>query len=549
MKILRILIIVFTLVLPTMMQAQNSNAFEISKNLEIYADVFRQLNNNYVDEIKPGELSKAAIDALLETLDPYTVYKSESEIEDFRFITTGQYGGMGALIQQHGDYVVVSEPYKDFPADKAGLKAGDKILSIDGHSTEKLSTQEVSNMLKGQPGTTFKISIERYGKEKPLSFNITREKIQIDDIPYYGITDNNIGYIALNSFTQHAASHVKKAFMELKTENQLDGIILDLRGNGGGLLNEAVDIVNIWVDKDELIVSTKGRLAEKTKDHKTRMGVVDPDIPLVVLVNGGSASASEIVAGAIQDLDRGVIIGSKTFGKGLVQNIVPLVYNSQIKITVAKYYIPSGRCIQAIDYSENDANGKNRIPDSLMSEFKTKAGRPVRDAGGIIPDIDTERKDMHDITMSLLSKYMIFDFCTKWYWEHPEIPEPDNFSVSDDMYQSFITFLNDKDFTYKTQSESILERLREATKEDKYHDAIKEELEALESALASDKEGDLEKFREEISEFIRMELLPRYYYQAGMLEANMKHDQDIKAAIDIIRDKSRYETTLTVKAE
>ncbi len=524
--------------------AQHNNAFEISKNLEIYSDVFKQLNNNYVDEIKPGELSKAAIDAMLKTLDPYTVYKSESEIEDFRFMTTGQYGGMGSLIQQHGDYVVISEPYKDFPADKAGLKAGDKILEIDGHSTHKLTTQEVSDMLKGQPGTSFDIKVERFGKEKPQSFKVHREKIQIDDIPYYGVTDENIGYINLSSFTKDAASHVKRAFMELKTENNLEGIILDLRGNGGGLLNEAVDIVNIWVDKGEHIVSTKGRLPEKTKEYNTRMSVIDPDIPLVILVNGGSASASEITAGAIQDMDRGVIVGSTTFGKGLVQNIVPMAYNSQIKITVAKYYITSGRCIQAIDYSDEGANGKGRIPDSLLTKFKTKSGRTVLDGAGIIPDVETEDRNMHDITLGLLSKHMIFDFCTEWYWSHEAVPEPEDFVVTDEMYSAFEAFLKKKEFEYETESEHIINKLKEASKEEKYHDAIKEELEALHEALAHDKKNDLNKFRNEISEFIRMEMLPRYYYQAGMLKANLVHDPEVREAIDIIRDQERYNTIL-----
>lgn len=544
MKIKQLFLFTLFVLSTTITYSQNNNAFEISKNLEIYADIFKQLNNNYVDEIKAGEMSKAAIDAMLETLDPYTLYKSESEIEDFRFMTTGQYGGMGALIQQHGEYVVISEPYKDFPADKAGLKAGDKILEIDGHSTHKLKTQDVSDMLKGQPGTTFDIKVERYGKNKPVTLKIEREKIQVDDIPYYGITDENIGYINLSSFTRNCASHVKKAFMELKTENELEGIILDLRGNGGGLLNEAVDIVNIWVDKEELIVSTKGRLAEKTKNYETRMSVIDPDIPLVVLVNGGSASASEITAGAIQDLDRGVIVGSKTYGKGLVQNIVPVVYNSQIKITVAKYYIPSGRCIQAIDYSDEGDNGKGRIPDSLMTEFQTKAGRTVRDGGGIIPDIDTDDRELHDITMSLLSKHLIFDFCTQWYWTHEEVPEPEEFMVTDEMYSAFEEFLQEKDFSYKTESERILDELEKTSKDDKYHEAIKEELEALHEALAHDKKTDLYKFRDQISEFIRMELLPRYYYQAGMLQANLVHDPEIKEAINVIRDKERYESIL-----
>ncbi|HPE87410.1 MAG TPA: S41 family peptidase, partial [Bacteroidales bacterium] len=503
MKIHYTLLTLILFFLVTTARSQNSNAFEIAKNLEIYADVFRQLNNNYVDEIKPGELSKAAIDALLKTLDPYTVYKSESEIEDFRFMTTGQYGGIGALIQQQGEYVVISEPYKGFPADKAGLKAGDKIASIDGHPTKNRTSDEVSEMLKGEPGTNFEIKVIRYGAEKALPFTITREKIQINDIPYYGVTEENIGYINLNSFTQHAALHVKKAFLELKNNHELEGIILDLRGNGGGLLNEAVEIVNLWVDKGELIVSTKGRLPEKNKDYYTQSHVLDADIPLVVLVNGASASASEIVAGAIQDLDRGIVLGTKTFGKGLVQNIVPLNYNSQIKITVAKYYIPSGRCIQAIDYA-NKENGQNgQIPDSLLTAFKTRAGRIVYDGGGVSPDIISDDRILHDITINLLSKNLIFDFCTQWYWENGAIEEPEAFTVTDAMYAAFKDFLALRNFEYQTESEAIVSELLKTSQQDEYYEAIKDDLTALQQALAVDKKNDLDKFREEIAEFIR----------------------------------------------
>lgn len=544
MKKIIILLFVSAFLFLSKSYSQNNNAFEISKNLEIYADVFKQLNNNYVDEIKPGELTKTAIDAFLETLDPYTVYKSESEIEDFRFMTTGQYGGIGALIQKHEDYVVISEPYKDFPADKAGVKAGDKILKIDGHDAQNLSTSEVSEMLKGQPETEFILCLERYGEEKPLNITVNREKIQINDIPYYGMANDHIGYISLSSFTQHAASHVKSAFMDLKSNNELEGIILDLRGNGGGLLNEAVDLVNIWVDKGNLIVSTKGRLPEKSKDHFTRMSVVDPDIPVAVLVNGGSASASEIVAGAIQDLDRGVIVGSKTYGKGLVQNIVPLSYNAQIKITVAKYYIPSGRCIQAIDYSHNGSDGPTKIADSLYNEFQTRNGRKVYDGGGVIPDLKSEERTVHDITMSLLSKHLIFDFCTEYYWNNQEVPGPREFEITDEMYAAFVAFLADKNFSYKTQSEQILKDLKEASLEEKYYDAIKEELDALESALSHDKKSDLDKFRDEISEFIRIEITPRYFYQAGMMEANLVHDPEVKQAIEVLQDKTKYKAIL-----
>ncbi|MCD4663739.1 MAG: S41 family peptidase, partial [Bacteroidales bacterium] len=346
---------------------QNSNNFEISKNLDIYTTLFKKLNTNYVDDISAGELIKTGIDAMLESLDPYTVYIPESEVEDYKFITTGQYGGIGALIQKQGDYIVIAEPYEDKPAHTAGLKAGDKILEIEGKSTEGKSTSDVSAILKGQPGSSVNVLISRDGIDDPFEMELARENIKIDNIPYYGMLNNRVGYIKLTGFTQKAGKEVKDAFIDLRDNNDLKGIILDLRGNGGGLLQEAVNITNIFVDKGEVVVSTKGKLPNKNNTYRTMNVAVDKEIPLVVLVDNSSASASEIVGGAIQDLDRGVIIGQRTFGKGLVQNVMPLSYNSQAKITVAKYYIPSGRCIQAIDYSHKDKNGDSkRIPDSLI---------------------------------------------------------------------------------------------------------------------------------------------------------------------------------------
>ena len=441
---------------------QNSNNFEISKNLDIYTTLFKELNTNYVDDISSGELIEASIDAMLGSLDPYTIYIPESEVEDFRFITTGQYGGIGSLIHKQGDYVVVTEPYEGKPAQKAGLRAGDKILEIDGKSAKGKSTSDISAILKGQPGTSIKVLFEREGIDEPFEKELTRENVKIDNIPYYGIIGDNIGYIRLIGFTQKAGKEVKEAFTDLRNNNELKGIILDLRGNGGGLLQEAVDITNIFVDKGKLVVTTKGKLPGKNHSYKTVNVALDKKIPLVVLVNNSSASASEIVAGALQDIDRGVIIGQRTFGKGLVQNVIPLSYNSQAKITVAKYYIPSGRCIQAIDYSKKDDNGNSgKIPDSLITAFKTLNGRTVYDGGGIEPDIEIEPEKLSNISGSLLLKYLFFDYATKFERENLEIDAPDEFIITDEIFNDFVTFISDKNYEYTTKCEETLEKLKQ----------------------------------------------------------------------------------------
>ena len=413
MNKIKISVIVCLLMFSTCVVAQNKyddKGFEISKNLEIFSTVYKNLQLNYVDDIEPGKLMKTAIDAMLASLDPYTVYIPESEIEDVKMQLMGQYGGIGMLIHQRGDYVYASEPYEGMPADLAGLKAGDKILEIDGQSAEGKTTAEVSSALRGQAGTELKVKIERDGKV--LEKTLTRREIKLKPVPYYGLLDNDYGYIKLNEFTQNASKDVKDAFLTLKSKNSnLKGLILDLRGNGGGLLNEAVDLVNIFVNKHELVVQTKGKVASRNTKHHTRNAPVDKDIPIVVLIDGYSASASEIVAGSLQDLDRAVVIGSRSFGKGLVQNILPLTYNSQMKVTVSKYYIPSGRCIQALDYAHRDENGRaTKVPDSLKTAFKTRNGRVVYDGFGIEPDVEiVDSSMMGNITVALVRNMLIFD--------------------------------------------------------------------------------------------------------------------------------------------
>ncbi len=524
---------------------QKDSNFEISKNLDIYTTLFQELHKNYVDGINSGELMQTGIEAMLEELDPYTVYIPESRVEDYKLITTGQYGGIGSLIHTQGDYVIISEPYENYPAQKNGLKAGDIILEINEKSAKNKNSSEVSEILKGQPGTEIILTIERKGEKKPLKFEIIRENIKIENIPYYGMLNENIGYIKLTGFTQNAGNEVRRGLLELKKNNELKGVILDLRGNGGGLLMEAVNISNIFVDKGKLVVSTKGKLAEKNQEHKTRFTPVDTEIPLVVLVNNTSASASEIVSGALQDLDRAVVLGQRTFGKGLVQNVIPLSYNSQMKVTVAKYYIPSGRCIQAIDYSHKDDNGfSTKIPDSLINEFQTENGRLVYDGGGIEPDISMDARKYSDIAFSLLTKYHIFNYATDFYLNNPEIPQVEEFEINDEIYNEFVAYLNDKDYDYITRSEKKLEELKKVAIKENYFEAIEEEYNTLKEAMIHDKEADLAKHKDQINDILRLEIISRYYYQKGKVISALKNDDEVDEAIRILEDKGLYDSIL-----
>jgi carboxyl-terminal processing protease len=536
------LIIAIILLCPALGFSQNNN-FEIAKNLEILTTLYKELNTNYVDEVQPGKLIKTGIDAMLESLDPYTNYIPESEIEDYKFMTTGQYGGIGSLIHRQGDYVIISEPYAGFPAVKAGLKAGDKIIAINGKSAEGKTTEEISNVLKGQPGSSMEIEIEREGKQH--DFEIIRETIKIDNVSYFGMIDDKIGYIKLTGFTQNAWKEVKNALVDLKKNTGLQGLIIDLRGNGGGLLTESVNITNLFVDKGELIVSTKGKLQDKNKVYKTQFYPIDTEIPIAVLVNSGSASASEILSGAIQDLDRGIIIGKRTYGKGLVQNVVSLSYNAKAKLTVAKYYIPSGRCIQAIDYSHRNEDGSvSKIPDSLINEFRTKNNRLVYDGGGIEPDIKLKSEMMSNIGFSLFTKFLIFDYATKFASENDSILPADKFVITDEIYADFVEFLADKNYEYTTESEKSLNDLKKYAKKEKYFDAIQEDYQVLMDKIKHDKGEDLYEFQAEIKDLLQMEIAGRYYYQQGKIMAAIQNDPEIKEAVKILNNKDEYESVL-----
>jgi carboxyl-terminal processing protease len=541
------IIVLFMFAGPRVMWGQsNSNqSFEILKNLDIFSTLMKELNENYVDDINPGELTKTGIDAMLESLDPYTNYIPESEIEDYKFITTGEYGGIGALIHQQGEYVVISEPYEGSPAQKADLRPGDKILEINHQSAKGKSYSDVSSILKGQAGTTINLVILRDGVDKPIEKTITREVIRIDNIPYSGMVSPNVGYIKLTSFTQNAGQEVKQALLKLKEGRELTGIIIDLRGNGGGLLDEAVNIMNIFIDKGQEVVSTKGKIPSRNGSHKTTNPPVDLNIPVVVLVDGQSASASEIVAGAMQDLDRGVILGQQTFGKGLVQNVVPLSFNAQLKVTVAKYYIPSGRCIQAIDYSHKNKEGTfSKIPDSLIRAFKTKDGRTVYEGRGIKPDVITPRINYSNIARSLFSKYLIFDYATLFKREHPEIAPVSKFEITDSIFSDFNRFIAGKNYDYVTKSEQALDDLKKDAEKEHYFNAIKSEYDALYAQMINDKKGDMTKFQGQVKNLLKVEIAGRYYYQKGKVEASLNDDTDLAEAIRILNEPGTVKSIL-----
>jgi carboxyl-terminal processing protease len=520
--------------------------FEVSKNLDIFATLFRELNIYYVDDSDPGELMKTGIDAMLESLDPYTNYIPESKMEDYKMMTTGQYGGIGAIIQTQGENVVISEPYKGFGADKAGLLAGDKIIKIDGNETTGKSSSEIREFLLGQPGTTIELIIERPGTKELITKIVTREEVKIKDVPYAGMVDDSIGYIRLTSFTESASSEVKTALNNLKAEGATS-IVLDLRGNGGGLLRESVNIVNFFVEKGTPVVSTKGKVKDWDKEYKALSMPIDIEIPLVVLVNGGSASASEIVSGSLQDNDRAVIIGSISYGKGLVQQVRPLSYNSKLKVTVAKYYTPSGRCIQKLDYSHRNKSGKvDEIPDSLITEFKTiNNKRSVFDGKGIAPDIDIKGQILSDISASLLLKNLFFSYATEYRLKHDTIKETEEFSLSDDEYEDFVSYLSGKDYEYTTASEDLLAKLEKAAKEDKYFDDVKDEYKALKSKLNHNKKGDLYKFKDEIKYILESKIITRYYYQKGQIKASLKNDPVLDEAIKTLNDQELYKSILS----
>lgn len=520
-----------------------SNRFEVIKNLELIDAIYEHLDKYYVENPKPGSMSVAGINAMLEDLDPYTVFYPESDIEDYRLMTTGQYGGIGAMIRKMDAHVYIAEPYENSPASNAGLRAGDKILSIDGRSMENKNTEDVSTNLKGPKGTTIAIKIERPdGKQETLQ--VTRDEIKLPDIPYAGMLDNEIGYVKLTSFTPTASAEVRKNFLELK-EKGMNKFVLDLRGNGGGLLIEAVHIVNMFVPKGQTVVETKGRIVEENREYKTMNEPMDLNIPLVVLIDGASASASEIVAGSLQDLDRAVIVGETSFGKGLVQRTFDLKYGTKMKLTISKYYTPSGRCVQRLEYFDKNEDTKPEdIPDSLLHTFKTKNGREVIDGRGIVPDLSVELPDLSRLTATIYANNLLFNFATDYVKTHPKIAEAKEYKLSDEDYALFKKRVLEDDFTYSTASEELLKKMKETIEREKLDEESKAEYDALMAKVTPSKERDLDKYQDEVKMLLENEIVSRYYYQKGRVLNSFNHDDILTKGIEILKNSQEYNTIL-----
>jgi len=520
--------------------------FEISKNLDIFTSIYKEVHTYYVDDVEPGKLMRVGIDAMLESLDPYTSYYSEAETEDYRFQITGQYGGIGAVISIKGDYVIINEPYEGSPAANADLRPGDELLEADGKSLKGMRTDEVSKLLKGSPNTSVKVKIRRHGEE--MMKELTRQQIHVKNVPYFGMINDNTGYIRLSGFTSGAGDEVKEALINLKKNPALQSVVLDLRGNPGGLLHEAINVVNVFVERDQLVVFTKGKVTDMNREYKTLNSPVDTKIPLVVLANSRSASASEIVSGTIQDLDRGVVLGQRTFGKGLVQSTRPLKYGTQLKITTQKYYTPSGRCIQALDYSNRNEDGSvGTIPDSLKKEFTTRNGRKVYDGGGIEPDVSIEAGRYSNIAISLLRKQLVFDFAVDYRGKHDSIVSARDFKMTDSDWSNFLEFIKDKDYAYQTETEKELEEMAAKAKKEGYFEAIEANYTSMLDALNHDKKADVEKNRKEIQALLEEEIARHYYYQTGRFEIAFSHDNEIAEAVKVLGDPEKVEKILEKK--
>lgn len=533
-------------------QAKNTDSyFEISKNLDIFTNIFKELNTYYVDPIEPGKLVKTGVDAMLENLDPYTNYYTESDIEEYEFQTTGKYGGIGANMRKKDDIIQVGEVHEDGPAQKAGLHPGDQVISIDNQLVKGKNLDDISLLLKGAPGTQVTLKIKDYNTGTESSRSITRGEIEVSSVPYYSLIGNNkdVAFVRLTQFTPGCSRLVKNALDSLKSiKPQLSGVVLDLRNNPGGLLDEAVSICNLFVDQGQLVVSTKGKVKEWDKDFATQGRVWDAKVPVFVLINRSSASASEIVAGTMQDLDRGVIIGERSYGKGLVQVTKTLGYNARLKITTAKYYTPSGRCIQALDYTNRNPDGSvGVIPDSLKQEYKTKQGRKVLSGGGVEPDLKVQNEDISQLAVTLYIKNYFFDYANQYAKQHPSIGPASAFALSKEDFNSFAKWLEGKDYSYKTETEVVLDSLKAIAGREKYLDAIQADLKTVQTKVSHDKNQDLLKHQDEITRLLENEIVSRYYYLRGRIENGLKHDNDLDKALELVSKPEKYQALLQVK--
>lgn len=536
---------------------EDDRNFQIAKNLDLFNSIFKELDMFYVDTIDAEKMIQNGVRGMLALTDPYTEYYPEEEMSSVKELTTGKYGGIGAAIRYYEakDRIAVIEPTEGMPAAEAGVKAGDIILAVGGKEMVRGDmkpqdfSEKVSQALRGEPGTSFILKVMRPLKNDStiLEFKITRKSIRTNPVPYYGMVRDSIGYLALSSFTENCSKDFKKAFIELKQKGA-KALILDLRDNGGGSLSEAIDIVNFFVPKGQEIVVTKGKLKQAQGSYKTENEPIDTKIPLAVLVNGGSASASEIVSGSLQDLDRAVIIGTRTYGKGLVQTIRPLPYNGTLKVTTSKYYIPSGRCIQAIDYAKKNADGSvARTPDSLTNVFHTAAGREVRDGGGIRPDIEVKGDRIPNIVFYLMNEDIIFDYATQYCWDHPTMESVESFKLTDEDYRAFKELVKSRDFTYDRQSEKMLKNLKEVAEFEGYMEGASEEFKALEKKLNHNLDRDLDYFSKQIKTYIAQEIVTRYFYQRGAAMERLKDDEDLEKAISVLKDGKQYSEILSVK--
>jgi len=532
--------ILFTTV-STTYKGDHGKYFEISKNIEIFTNLYRELNTYYVDELDPSKLMRVGMDAMLESLDPYTNYISESDIEGYRFMTEGKYTGIGAQFALMNKYPTITEIYENTPAQKAGLRAGDVVEAIDGRSALSKSATDVNDVMKGYPGTSVELTIKRPGENKTQKVTLTREEVSVENVPYSGLIAEDIGYVVLTTFTRQAGANIASNFKKLKEENpNLKGIVLDLRGNGGGLLTEAVNLCNVFIPKGEVVVSTRGKIQDWDRSFKTLNKPVDEEIPLIVLIDKNSASASEIVSGTLQDLDRGVLVGQRSYGKGLVQNMHDIGYNAKLKVTTSKYYIPSGRCIQSVQYKNGEPVN---IPDSEREVFKTRAGREVLDGGGVKPDVFIDPDDNSNILTTLRDKHLIFDYVTQFALKNKSVAGVEDFNFTD--WNDFISFLNTKDFNYDTETEKLLNQLKERASEDGY--LVESDLKNLETKIIESKKNDLNKHKEAITDLIEKEIASRYYFQNGKIKIGLRNDLEIKEAINLINDPAKYNSILKGK--